>query len=78
MLKRVNYMTENNEERNFYTTTEVLELLDNTISRATLIKYINNGKIKSVSFGKRKRLIPASYVNELLSGKDFSHDSKKY
>ncbi len=32
-----------NKKRNFYTITEVLQILDNTISRTQLHKYIQNG-----------------------------------
>ncbi|MCR5224544.1 MAG: hypothetical protein K6C34_00510 [Alphaproteobacteria bacterium] len=56
------------EKRNFYTITEVLQILDNTISRTQLHKYIQNGKIKTVAFGSKK-LIYADWVNDLLAGK---------
>lgn len=59
---------ENDEKRNFYTTTEVLRILDNTISRPQLLKFIKNGKIKTISFGT-KTLVYASWVNDLLAGK---------
>lgn len=55
-------------ERNFYTTNEVLELFNGLVSRSTFCNLVKADKIPTIRFGVRKRLIPAQWVNDVLSG----------
>lgn len=56
------------EKRNFYSTNEVLNMFNGLISRAQLSNLMREGKIPVLSF-KRKKLIRAEWVNDVMSGK---------
>lgn len=59
--------------KNFYTVNQLHELLEGTVSKATLHVMIRNGKIPSVAF-MSKRLVPGEWVRENL---DFSTKGAK-
>lgn len=54
-------------QKNYYTVTEVIEVVFNgNLSRTTINKLMNTGEIPCVKF-LSKRLIPASWVKSMIS-----------
>lgn len=58
-------MSLENVERRFYTPKDLRELIDRGVTVQTIHRYVHQGKIPSIRFGKRI-LIPAGWVAEYL------------
>ncbi|MGL5269032.1 MAG: helix-turn-helix domain-containing protein [Selenomonadaceae bacterium] len=57
----------NGKKKNFYTVSEVCEIVfDGSLSKTTIHQLVRNGKIPAVSF-MSKKLIPAYWVEDCLA-----------